>query len=124
MKRDFSVSRRSFLRSLVTAVATVAVVEPVVETAKTFLPPAAGWKTEAFVTPEWLSREALLTLESNLVFKRSYEGRIADQNGFSVRFVKEYEISTEKPPSRFDVIYGVGCIAPNTKVRLVGADGA
>jgi hypothetical protein len=38
--------------------------------------------------------------------------------GISMRYIKEFDIAG--PVHRFDVVFGMGCIAPNTVVRVQG----
>lgn len=38
--------------------------------------------------------------------------------GMSIRFIRQFDAETLRPMQRIDVLYGMGCIAPGTIVRM------
>lgn len=41
--------------------------------------------------------------------------------GLSMRFVRQYDISTDRMPMRLDVLYGVGIMRPEFACRILDA---
>ncbi len=42
------------------------------------------------------------------------------RTGISMRFVRHYDIQTDRMPARFDVLYGYGTLQPDLAVRIQG----
>jgi hypothetical protein len=89
---------------LTAATACAPLIEPVV---KVFTPPAEGWPANE----EW----------EELRFDSSSFARFSepvDPSKISMRFIRQYEVQTDKFPTRLDVIYGVGVISPELTARI------
>lgn len=41
-----------------------------------------------------------------------------DPDGISIRFVRQFDIKTDRPIERLDVIYGIGTIRPDLQARI------
>lgn len=111
MKRTFSVSRRGFLRSLLTTAAAVAVAGPTVFTA-----PAGGWAQPAprlEFHPDSFNLAMLNPKDFVLVSPR-------ENLGMSMRFIKSYEVQSDRFPARMDILYGMSVLQPGLAARITG----
>lgn len=109
MKATITPSRRAFLRGLLTAgaaLATAPLVEPV---ARIFVPAKPTPPGKLAFHPD--SFVGLFNPPVDLA--RQYrEGVLSDPlSGISIRYVKEFDIKSDKLPSRIDCLYGIA-IAP------------
>lgn len=110
MKKDFSLSRRAFLRSMVAAAAATVIAAPVIESLTTvFTPPPGGWAKPLRFHPDAFSFVA-----------RPLE------DGVSIRYIKrhdmQYAIKTDALPTRLDLLYGWAPISQETYARIVGVE--
>ena len=144
MKKGFTLSRRKFLWGLGTAAVSAIVAAPAIEAVTTvFTPPVEGWPSckcgkphqhRAFDFERDYVRPAAKQLADDIdrkafeqiymLDKNAVKMKLADQNGLSMRFVRNYDINADKFPMKLDVLYGTMVIDPKLAARIVSTEGA